>query len=83
MDLSNVPVSVVAAKWATVQKMLKKQDGASLIAPETDALWFYLTHHAMAEINLQFDEFEPLMEYQEFVETYHKIMQVKSLRMFY
>jgi hypothetical protein len=83
LDLSGVPVSVVASQWDAVQKMLKAEDGKLQVAPEEDALWFYMSLHAMREISLQFEDFEPLMQYQKFVEKYHKVMQVKALRMFY
>lgn len=83
LDLSGIPVSAVSSQWKEIYKMLEEKDGAIKTKPENDALWFYLMNHAMAEISQQFEEFEPLGEFEAVMNEYHNMMQIKSLRMFY
>ncbi len=83
LDLSSVPVSAVASQWLAVQAMLKTEEGNVKTKPENDALWFYLMNHAMAEVSQQFEDYEPLGDFEKTVNDYHDMMQVKSLRMFF
>lgn len=83
LDLSQVPVGAVSTQWGPVQEFLKEKDGSVCKAPEEDALWFYMSYHAMFDIQQNVHEYEPLGGFMEYVERYHEMMQVKSLRMFY
>jgi len=78
-DMSDVNVVNVAK--AVTQFM--NLDHESDTKPEVDALWFYLTNHAVADVRARFDEHEPLGEFLPLIEEYHKVLNLKTVRMFY
>jgi len=83
LDMSGVSVSAVSEQWKKIQEFLMQEEGTIKKSPEEDALWFYMANHAMEEIRRDLDEYEPLGGFEKFVNNYHEMMEVKSLRMFY
>ncbi len=78
-DMGDVKVASVAK--AVTQFM--NLDGEKDTKPEVDALWFYLTNHAVADVRARFDEHEPLGNFLPLIEEYHKVLNLKTVRMFY
>lgn len=83
LDMSEVSAKSLASKYDDVFAYLEEVDAPAQGRPENDALWFYMSNHAMAEIAMALEDFEPLGDFQKHVENYHEMMQAKSLRMFY
>lgn len=85
IDISGTPLQKISNQYEDFRKWLEVADDENLVkrAPEDDAIWFYMMNHAMSCIAQRLDEFEPLGEFESTVFDYHKMMQVKALRMFY
>jgi hypothetical protein len=78
-DLSGVPIQSVAA----CIRQFHKQFGGN-VAPETEAIMFYLANHAMKELAFKFDVLEPLPEWAVKVcDEYHRVSALISARAFY
>jgi hypothetical protein len=77
-DLSQL--SVVA----TCAPMHQFEGSHGSAKPETEALWFYLTNHAVHEIEQRFDPDEPLPpQVLAFLEDYNKRNSIIAARAFY
>ena len=83
IDLSDAKLQHVMTQYASLRTDLAANDGEIEARPETDALWFYVQQHAMslAERNLDLDE--PMGDYEDYVNQYHRTGQRKVMRMFY
>ncbi len=79
IDRSDVPCEDVAGACL---KYLNEQKGNNA-HPETDALWFYMMNHAMAELRTRFGTHEPLGECAWIADTYHMQIAPRALRAFY
>jgi hypothetical protein len=78
-DLSEVPIQAVAA---SVRQFYQKF--GEHIAPETEAIMFYLANHAMKELAFRFDPLEPLPEWAVGVcDEYHRASAQIAARAFY
>ena len=83
IDLSGAKLQHVMQRYAHLRTDLAANDGAIEAKPETDALWFYVQQHAMSLAERNLDADEPMGDYQEYVEKYHRTGQRKVMRMFY
>ena len=88
-NLSAIPMPRVALglnHFADKVGTLKYGNGSQvepMIHPETEALWFYLTNHAMAVLQRTFDPAEPLpAAYAEVARNYHHDLEIRALRMY-
>ena len=77
-DMSNVPTHKVAA---ALNDYMNSNPGTE--QPENEAIWFYMTNHAVAELRNLFDMEHPLGECFGLVDDYQTMLSQKSVRMFY
>lgn len=78
-DMSHVHCSKVAIQI----KSFMQADTDSGRVPEHDAIMFYLTNHAVAEVRSRVALDEPLAAYQPILEKYHEALAARAVRMFY
>lgn len=83
IDLSEARLQHVMQRYTHLRTDLSANDGSIEAHPETDALWFYVQQHAMGLAERKLDLDEPMGEYQQYVEQYHRTGQRKTMRMFY
>ena len=83
IDLSEASLRHVMQQYTHLRTDLQANDGSIEAKPETDALWFYVQQHAMSLAERNLDADEPMGDYKEYVEQYHKTGQRKVMRMFY
>lgn len=51
--------------------------------PETDALVFYVMNHAVSVVRQRVHQYQPLNEYYDLINEYHRQLAVRSTRMFF
>lgn len=78
-DMSDLPFKQVAG---AVKQYMDAHDLA-YAKPEVEAIWFYMTNHAVAEVRQMFGMDEPLGEFLPLVEDYQRMLSEKAVRMFY
>ena len=83
IDISGASLRHVTSEYNRLKQTLTDAEGAIKVAPESEALWFYVQQHAMSLIERSRDSEEPLADFLPFVEKYHNTAQIKTLRMFY
>jgi len=85
ISMSEVPAKTIAGCYTKFRHWLRNTETEELkIAPEKEAIWFYMKNHAMAIVEQSHDLEEPLSEvYVDIVVDYHKHMQVIALRAFF
>lgn len=83
MDLTQSRLQYVMGGYPRAKKMLLDYEGNIKASPEQEALWFYVQNHVMHLVKRAVDGEEPLLKYQEFVDTYHIDINRKMIRMFY
>lgn len=81
-DMSAVSVPIVADRY-NQGVMFADDSVASKATVEYEALWFYLTNHAMSLLRKEYGEHRPLLEAEWLVNDYHENNQVRALRLFY
>ena len=83
IDLSDAKLQHVMTQYASLRTDLAANDGVIEAKPETDALWFYVQQHAMSLAERKLDADEPMGDYEDYVNQYHRTGQRKVMRMFY
>jgi len=83
IDLSDAKLQHVMTQYASLRTDLAANDGVIEAKPETDALWFYVQQHAMSLAERKLDNDEPMGDYEQYVNQYHRTGQRKVMRMFY
>lgn len=78
-DLSAIPIQSVSAAI----RQFHDAEGED-VAPETEAIMFYLANHALKELAFRFDVLEPLPEWAVKVcDEYHRVSAKIAARAFY
>jgi len=78
-SFGEVPASQVAQRL----KAFLDADQNPNTPPETEAMWFYLTTHAVMEVQRRLDWHEHLGELQWVLDLYHKVNTPSAARAFY
>ena len=78
LDQSSTPLE------ATVKRLNGfMSSNNSNVAPEAEALWFYMLNHAVAEVRKRVHLDQPLGQYAIVLEAYGKALPMRAARLFY
>lgn len=78
-DMTAVKCHRIAQSYETFRETYKHDLSPN---PEHDAIWFYMTNHAVAEVRSKFDNEEPLGEVKWVLDEYHRHLSHRATRMF-
>lgn len=78
-DASKVP----CARVAEVIRKYREKDKRKTQNPETEALWFYMLNHAVAEVRNRKGMDEPLGDLVPILDLFHEELGPRAVRLFY
>lgn len=83
LDLRDVPVAAVVAKFEQAKKHLASlPNGSAMQRPEHEAIAFYMMNAFVAEVGQRVDADADLGTYEQLVEDYQAVVRAAALRMF-
>lgn len=82
IDLRPVTVAQVMAQYKPLRQYLD-QHATDVARPEHEALSFYLTNAAVAQVMQRCAPDEPLQELEVLVDRHHEVIRVAALRLFF